>query len=84
MIDDAIIENGAVVMELSWEGDQEAEFSGAESLPGGIRWVRPDQCLIADFDGASYSIEWMDALWASFSTAALQRQRRSVERYNRA
>jgi hypothetical protein len=38
--------------------------------------------LIPRFDGALFSREWKDALWARFSTAAPQRQRRSVERYN--
>ena len=40
------------------------------------------ECLIPDFDGAVFSMEWKDALWARFSTAAPQRQRRSVERYS--
>ena len=39
-------------------------------------------CLIPGFDGAVFSPEWRDALWARFFTAAPQRQRRSVERYN--
>jgi len=39
-------------------------------------------CLIPGFDGALFSPGWRDALWASFSTAAPQRQRRSVERYS--
>jgi hypothetical protein len=39
-------------------------------------------CLVPGFDGAVFSSEWKDALWARFSTAAPQRQRQSVERYN--
>ncbi len=38
-------------------------------------------CLVPGFDGALFSKEWKDALWARFSTAAPQRQRQSVERY---
>src|SRR5262245_45098564 len=40
------------------------------------------RCLIPGFDGALFSREWKDALWARFCAAAPQRQRRSVERYN--
>ena len=32
-------------------------------------------------DGALFSIEWKEALWARFFTGAPQRQRRSVEQY---
>jgi hypothetical protein len=38
--------------------------------------------LVPGFDGAVFSSEWKDALWARFCTAAPQRQRQSVERYN--
>jgi hypothetical protein len=37
--------------------------------------------LIPDFDGAVFSREWKEALWAKFSTAAPQRLRQSVKRY---
>src|SRR5262245_26580480 len=52
-----------------------------------VRQVAPpagstSRCLIPGFDGALFSREWKDALWARFSTAAPQRQRRSVERYS--
>jgi hypothetical protein len=40
------------------------------------------RCLIPAFDGAFFSQEWRDALWARFCTGAPGRQRRSVERYN--
>ena len=40
------------------------------------------RCLIPGFDGAVFSTEWKEALWARFFTAAPRRQRRSVERYN--
>lgn len=36
---------------------------------------------IPGFDGAVFSQEWMDALWAKFSMGAPRRQTRSVERY---
>jgi hypothetical protein len=36
--------------------------------------------LIPGFDGALFTREWKDALWARFTTAAPQRLRRSVER----
>jgi hypothetical protein len=42
---------------------------------------RAFSCLIPAFDGALFSIEWKEALWARFFTAAPQRQRRSVEQY---
>ena len=38
--------------------------------------------LIPGLDGASLSRESNDALWDKFCTAAPQRQRRSVDRYN--
>jgi hypothetical protein len=38
--------------------------------------------LIPGFDGAVFSREWKDALWARFTTGAPPRQRRSVERYS--
>jgi hypothetical protein len=31
--------------------------------------------LVPGFDGAEFSIEWKDALWDKFCTAAPQRQR---------
>jgi NAD(P) transhydrogenase subunit alpha len=40
------------------------------------------RCLIPGFDGAVFSREWKEALWAKFSMGAPQRQRRSVERYS--
>jgi hypothetical protein len=38
--------------------------------------------LIPGFDGAYFSHEFRDALWARFYTGAPRRQRRSVERYS--
>jgi len=38
--------------------------------------------LIPGFDGALFSQEWRDALWARFYMAAPRRQRRSVERFH--
>jgi hypothetical protein len=40
------------------------------------------RCLIPRFDGALFSSDWKEALWARFFIAAPRRQRRSVERYN--
>jgi hypothetical protein len=40
------------------------------------------RCLIPGFDGATFSLEWKDALWARFSMEAPRRQKRSVERFN--
>jgi hypothetical protein len=39
-------------------------------------------CLIPAFDGAIFSVEWKDALWARFFMEAPRRRRRSVERYS--
>ena len=39
-------------------------------------------CLVPVFDGALFSQEWKDALWARFFTGAPERQGRSVERLN--
>ena len=38
-------------------------------------------CLILAFDGAIFSLDWREALWARFYTGAPRRQRQSVERY---
>src|SRR5215208_234072 len=38
-------------------------------------------CLIPGFDGALFSLEWRDALWARYSMGAPPRERRSVEQY---
>jgi hypothetical protein len=43
---------------------------------------RGPRCLVPAFDGANYSRGWKEALWDRYYTAAPQRQRRSVERYN--
>ncbi|WP_292531085.1 hypothetical protein [Methylocystis sp.] len=43
---------------------------------------RAIRCLIPWFDGAIFSSDWKDALWAKFSTGAPARQRRCVERYS--
>ncbi|MCQ9155953.1 hypothetical protein [Acidomonas methanolica] len=36
-------------------------------------------CLVPGFDGAFFSLEWKEALWARFTTEAPRRQRQSVE-----
>ena len=40
------------------------------------------RCFIPAFDGAIFSVEWKDGLWASFFMEAPRRRRRSVEQYN--
>ena len=40
------------------------------------------RCLVPGFDGAIFSVEWKEALWARYSTEAPARLRRSVERYS--
>lgn len=50
---------------------------GLAAIIGGILL-----CLVPAFDGALFSQEWKDALWARFFMGAPARQRRSVERYN--
>src|SRR5918993_1059758 len=65
-------------------------WCGRLRFPGELR--RPHQpspqgrqcssCLVLGFDGAFFSPEWRDALWAKFSMGAPARRRRSVERYN--
>ena len=52
------------------------------ALRDGLQQFTPAECLIPDFDGAVFSREWKEALWAKFSTAAPQRLRQSVERYS--
>lgn len=37
------------------------------------------RCLIPEFDGAIFSTEWKDALWARFFTGAPERQQHSKE-----
>jgi hypothetical protein len=39
------------------------------------------RCLIPDFDGAIFSLEWKEALWDRFCMEAPQRLRQSVEQY---
>jgi hypothetical protein len=49
---------------------------GAHKVAG----IREAICLIPGFDGAVFSREWKDALWAKFCTAAPARRRQSVAR----
>ncbi len=51
-------------------------------IPGpGVLYVvaRSARCLVPVFNGAIFSLEWKDALWDKFYTAAPQRLRRFVE-----
>ena len=45
------------------------------------QWVPTLGCLVPAFDCTFLSVEWKDALWDRFYTAAPRRQRRSVEQY---
>ncbi|PMR89094.1 hypothetical protein C1H21_08545 [Xanthomonas arboricola pv. juglandis] len=45
-------------------------------------YLHVTRCLIPGFDGALFSLEWKEALWARFCMGAPPRQRRSVERYS--
>ena len=58
------------------EGEQ-----GLTELLDAVEAVHPEY-LIPGFDGALFSLEWKDALWARFSMGAPARQRQSVERYS--
>jgi hypothetical protein len=40
------------------------------------------RCLIPGFDGAIHSVEWKEALWDNFFSAAPERQKQSVEQHN--
>lgn len=54
-----------------------ARLAFLRRTPCAIQVVR---CLVPEFDGAIFTSEWRDALWARFFTAAPRRLRRSVER----
>ncbi len=43
--------------------------------------IANSRCLIPDFDGAVFSLEWKEALWGRFFTEAPRRLRQSVEHY---
>jgi hypothetical protein len=58
--------------------DHEATYRASE----GAITRRRIRCLVPGFDGAVFSREWKEALWARFYTAAPGRQRQSVERYS--
>src|SRR4051812_14674176 len=59
-------------------------------IPGGAK--RPSaqsvqartgpRCLVPEFDGALFSLEWKDALWAKFFVGAPARRRQCVARSN--
>jgi hypothetical protein len=52
-----------------------------ELADAALQSVEPIRCLIPGFDGAIFSLEWKEALWARFCTGTPQRQRQSVEQY---
>ena len=59
----------------------EAGASGGDIQVKVIALFKRARCLIPDFDGAIFSLEWKEALWDRFYTAAPPRQRQSVEQY---
>lgn len=72
---------------LSLPDDQRAELSRRLADPNPV-FASDEQvaalfsnCLIPGFDGAIFSHEWREALWARFYMEAPQRQRQSVEQY---
>ena len=81
-----IYRRDAKMTELGLGGVDAVSLSDARSEAAELRGVMATggdpKCLIPGFDGAFFSPAWRDALWARFFTAAPQRQRRSVERYN--
>jgi hypothetical protein len=71
-------ENAALTIPMSFTGTAEELDT---QLPSAlVSYVA--RCLVPAFDGAYFSREWKEALWARFYTGAPPRQRRSVERYN--
>ena len=60
----------------------ECAQAGEISKIGSLRQTSQGRtsCLILGLDGAVFSREWRDALWATFFTAASQRLTQSVER----
>ena len=74
------------------QGDEPSPESGHGAISGFSAKPSPDfaqshlrnpetSCLIPEFDGALFSLEWKEGLWARFFTAAPPRQRQSVEQY---
>jgi len=47
----------------------------------GEKMIERTRCLIPGFDGAIFSLNWKEALWARFFTGAPPRLRQSVEQY---
>jgi hypothetical protein len=62
----------------------DAEFAGVaidnDPYKGAAGHPDAPAGLLPGSDGAAFSREWKEALWAKFSTEAPRRQRRSVER----
>jgi hypothetical protein len=78
----------AIVLDDTSLPEKGQPFGGATVFSNGRGWcafaengVEDNEELIPSFDGAVFSQEWKDALWARFSMGAPRRQRRSVERY---
>ena len=78
----------AIVLDDTSLPEKGQPFGGATVFSNGRGWcafaengVEDNEELIPSFDGAVFSQEWKDALWARFSMGAPRRQRWSVERY---
>jgi len=53
-------------------------FFAVDGYVSKITWKCP-RCLVPAFDGAIFSLEWKEALWDKFHTAAPRRLRPFVE-----
>src|SRR3954467_15951523 len=68
---------------IRWQAQRRAGGDARPKPQGGDRLSRRTECLVAGFDGALFSSDWKDALWAKFFMGAPARRRRCVERSNR-
>src|SRR6056297_1260729 len=48
----------------------------------GLRWRDAPRCLIPGFDGVIHSMEWKEALWDKFVTAAPRPRTPSEQQYS--
>src|SRR4051812_24877720 len=51
-----------------------------EAAGASLLYLPPYSCLVPGFDGALFSLEWKDALWAKFFMGAPARRRQCVAR----
>ncbi|CAI9122289.1 hypothetical protein, partial [Brytella acorum] len=59
--------------------ESHAKLGGCYVRCLGQNTINQPVCLVPGFDGALFSREWKEALWARFTTEAPRRQRQSVE-----